>query len=92
MISACVNNACKWQCLIIQNCCKLKGIRHLRSSDKVFLDYSMPSTKYGESAFSVSGSGLWNSLPDNIRLLDDIGSLKSKLKTWLFNDAYKEHL
>ena len=65
---------------------------NLRSSDKVFLYYSIPSTKYGERAFSVSGSVLWNSLPDDIRLLDDIGSFKSKLKTWLFNDAYKEHL
>ena len=36
---------------------------NLRSSDKVFLDYSIPSTKYGERAFSVSGSFLWNSLP-----------------------------
>ena len=65
---------------------------NLRSSDKLFLDYSIPSTKYGERAFSVSGSVLWNSLPDDIRLLDDIGSFKSKLKTWLFNDAYKKHL
>ena len=65
---------------------------NLRSSDKLFLDYSIPSTKYGERAFSVSGSVLWNSLPDNIRLLDDIGSFKSKLKTWLFKDAYKKHL
>ena len=29
---------------------------------------------------------------DDIRLLDDIGSFKSKLKTWLFKDAYKKHL
>ena len=65
---------------------------NLRSSDKLFLDYSIPSTKYGERAFSVSGSVLWNSLPDNFRLLDDIGSFKSKLKTWLFKDAYKKHL
>ena len=65
---------------------------NLRSSDKLFLDYSIPSTKYGERAFSVSGSVLWNSLPDNIRLLDDIGSFKSNLKTWLFKDAYKNHL
>ena len=65
---------------------------NLQSSDKLFLDYSIPSTKYGERAFSVSGSVLWNSLPDNIRLLDDIGSFKSKLKTWLFKDAYKKHL
>ena len=66
--------------------------RDLQLSDKVFLDYSIPSTKYGERAFSVSGSVLWNSLPDDIRLMDDIGSFKSKLKTWSFKDAYKEHL
>ena len=58
-------------------------LENLRSSDKVFLDYSIPSTKYGERAFSVSGSVKWNSMPDDIRLLDDIGSFKSKLKTWL---------
>ena len=65
---------------------------NLRSSDKLFLDYSIPSTKYAERVFSVSGSVLWNSLPDDIRLLDDIGSFKSKLKAWLFKDAYKKHL
>ena len=65
---------------------------NLQSSDKLFLDYSIPSTKYGERAFSVSGCVLWNSLPDDIRLLDDIGSFKSKLKTWLFKDASKKHL
>ena len=65
---------------------------NLRSSNKVFLDHSIPSTKYSERAFSVSGSVLWNSLLDDIRLLDDIGSFKSKLKTWLFKGAYKEHL
>ena len=51
-----------------------------------------PNNYYGERAFSVSGSVLWNSLPDDIRLLDDRSSFKSKLKTWLFNDVYKEHL
>ena len=65
---------------------------NLRSSDKLFLDYSIPSTEYGERAFSASGSVLWNSLPDDIRLLDDIGSFKSKLKTWLLKDAYKKNL
>ena len=53
---------------------------NLQSSDKLFLDYSIPSTKYGEHAFSVWGSVLWNSLPDDIRLLDDIGSFKIQVK------------
>lgn len=66
--------------------------RDLRSSDKAILDYCTPSTKYGERAFSVSAAVLWNNLPDEIRVLENIGCFKSKLKTHLFKAAYNQEL
>lgn len=66
--------------------------RNLRSADKAILDYCTPSTKYGERAFSVSASVLWNGLPDDIRLVENIGCFKPQLKTYLFKEAYKQDL
>ena len=63
--------------------------RDLRSAGKALLDYRAPSTKYGERAFSVAGSILWNGIPEEMRLITEIGVFKSKLKTWLFKDAFK---
>ena len=62
--------------------------KNLRSAEKALLDYKIPSTKYGERAFSVAGSILWNSVPDDIRQVTSINVFKTKLKTWLFKDAF----
>jgi len=42
-------------------------------------------TKFGERAFSVAGSSVWNSLPADVRHITDISTFKSHLKTHLFN-------
>ena len=64
--------------------------RDLPSADKAILDYKT-STKYGERSFSVAGSVLWNVVPEEMRLITDIGHFKSQLKTWLFKDAFKDY-
>jgi hypothetical protein len=65
--------------------------RDLRSASKALLDYKAPSTKYGERSFSVAGAVLWNGIPEEMRLISDIGDFKSQLKTWLFKDAFKDY-
>jgi len=66
--------------------------RDLRSAERALLDYKAPSTKYGERAFSVAGATLWNGIPEDIRILNNIGTFKSKLKTWLFREAFKHYV
>ena len=65
--------------------------RDLRSADKALLDYKAPATKYGERSFSVAGAVLWNGIPEQMRLITDIGDFKSQLKTLLFKDAFKDY-
>ena len=43
---------------------------------------------YGSRAFRVAAPELWNKLPREIKLCDDIDSFKKKLKTYLFNIAF----
>ena len=43
---------------------------------------------YGLRAFSVIAPRLWNDLPMAIRSIDNINIFKSKLKTFLFKQAY----
>lgn len=42
------------------------------------------STKHGARAFSVIGPRIFNSLPRNIKEIDDISTFKKHLKTYLF--------
>lgn len=44
---------------------------------------------YGLSSFSVSAPMLWNSLPSSLRTINDLETLKSRLKTHLFKQAFK---
>ena len=44
---------------------------------------------YGDRAFSVAGSTLWNALPKNIRLCATLAAFKTNLKTYLFKKAYQ---
>ena len=43
----------------------------------------------GDLAFRVGAPELWNSLPKDVRSCNDVGVLKSKLKTHYFGVAYK---
>jgi hypothetical protein len=63
--------------------------RSLRSSSKRLL--SVPKFKlqtYGARAFSICGPVLWNALPQDVIQCASLDSFKSKLKTFLFNEAY----
>jgi len=63
--------------------------RSLRSSEGSML--VVPRTKsvcYGDRSFSVAGPTLWNTLPKNIRDVNNIETFRKYLKTYLFKKAY----
>ena len=63
--------------------------RALRSSSKMLL--RVPSYKfktYGSRSFSYMAPHLWNELPDSIRHSPSLATFKSRLKTYLFNEAF----
>ena len=45
-----------------------------------------PESNLGRRAFSFYGPRQWNCLPVSLRCLDEIGSFKSQLKTYLFSN------
>ena len=64
--------------------------RRLRSSSDKWRFVIEPHflKTYGLRAFSVAAPRLWNELPIHIRSIDNINIFKSKLKTYLFKQAY----
>ena len=65
---------------------KSQGAYNLRSSRAVFLDAPSIRTKVtlGDRAFQVAAPKLWNSLPSELRLINNIDIFKRRLKTYLF--------
>ena len=62
--------------------------RSLRSSDKELLTTPRINSESAHGAFSHYGPTLWNSLPHEIRSATTVSSLKSKLKTYIFSQAF----
>ena len=63
--------------------------RSLRSSSKGLLTVPRTKTKtFGDRSFSVAAPELWNTLPIDIKLSASVDIFKSKLKTFLFKQAY----
>ena len=61
--------------------------RALRDTNRLYVPRS--STKsYGDRAFSIAAPVLWNSLPPDVRDIDNINSFKRAIKTFLFNKAF----
>ena len=60
----------------------------LRSAFDGNLDVPRTRLQFGERAFAVSGARLWNSLPAQLRAIDNFVLFKSELKTHLFNIAF----
>ena len=61
----------------------------LRSSSKKLLIVPESRTKtYGDRRFSVAAPKHWNLLPNDIRNSPSIEVFKTKLKTYLFREAY----
>ena len=68
---------------------KREGLNyHLRSGSCIHLIVPRFNTSFGERAFAVAGPRLWNSLPPELRLCPSISIFKSKLKTYLFRQAF----
>ena len=63
--------------------------RQLRSFSKNLLVTPKSNLKfYGDRSFQVAAPRLWNSLPDDIRLIQNLDVFKNKIKTLLFIDAF----
>ena len=45
-------------------------------------------TKYGKCTFEYVAPKLWNKLPAEIRMIDEISSFKQKIKTFLFSERF----
>ena len=56
-----------------------------RPSDFLLLKTPNFNTKYGKRIFEYNGSRLWNALPVDIRMVEDVGTFKTKIKTLLFD-------
>ena len=63
----------------------LSGRQHLRSADTCKLFVPKTSTNYGSRSFLVHGPNSWNSLPAELRLIDNLTTFCRKLKTFLFS-------
>ena len=68
--------------------------RYLRS-EADDLQLTVPRTKcktFADTAFSVTGPLIWNSLPYDLRSCDSTIGFKKKLKTDLFRIAFKDFI
>ena len=45
-------------------------------------------TKFGERAFSYAGPAAWNSLPADLRVIQETAAFRRRLKTHCFNLAF----
>ena len=69
-------------------CELLRYCSDLRSINDILLDVPKSKSCIGSHAFAFSAPKLWNSLPYHIRTCDSLISFKSKLKTYLFQEAF----
>ena len=70
------------------NPCTLEHVFHFREHDhdtrgiqRLQLPYASSET-HGINSFRYQGPKLWNSLPDDIKLAEDVKDFKVKLKNW----------
>ena len=56
-----------------------------RPSDFLLLETPNYKTKHGKRLFDYNGSRLWNALPYELRMIEDVALFKKKLKTLLFD-------
>ena len=55
------------------------------------LDKPFMRTDFSKHAFRFSAPTVWNSLPQTVLISDSLTVFKSRLKTFLFNQAFTEH-
>ena len=63
-----------------------------RADDYLKLHTPNFKTSYGTRVFAFNGSRLWNALPEDIRVEEDIDEYKRRIKTLLFDghDRFKQ--
>lgn len=67
---------------------KIKYKKHnCRPNDYLMLENRKVQTKYGKRTFEYGSSKLWNALPVEIRMEENIDSFKRRIKTILFTDT-----
>jgi len=64
-------------------------VRSLRSSTSSRLCQPVVKSNFASRAFSVSGPSVWNSLSVETRIAESVNIFKKRLKTELFNTAYR---
>ena len=72
---------------------KLPSSRYnLRINNDKFLLETLDKPRYlkMENAFSFSGPKIWNSIPSNIRSVNDVNIFKTMLKTHYFEQAFHD--
>ena len=73
----------------LKNKLTLKSPNCLRSSNQKLLIIPRKKLKsYGDRSFSTAGPKLWNTLPKEMRQITSLESFKSRLKTYLFTEAF----
>ena len=76
---------------IISNLIKTKTSRRSLRSNSLKYILDIPTTNrvtYGDRAFLVHASKLWNKLPSELKNIKDTNKFKKKLKTHLYKMAY----
>lgn len=63
--------------------------RSLRSTHSSSLVEPRSFTRYGDRSFSICSPRLWNNLPSDIRDSGSLTTFKSKVKTHLFSNVYR---
>ena len=64
--------------------------RMLRSSSSMLLEVPCTRTRYGDRTFSTAAAVLWNSLPLELKTAQTTDCFKTRLKTWLFSQAFPD--
>ena len=67
------------------------GRPDLRSAEKDLLKKHRTRTVAGDRAFSNAAPALWNTLPDELREIQNLLHFKTALKTHLFNKAFPKN-
>ena len=70
---------------IAERCCRTIRSAVIPLLDKPFV------TDFSKRAFQSSAPTVWNSLPQTVLISDSLSVFKSRIKTFLFNQAFTEH-
>jgi len=89
MVHKCLHNQCPdYLCELFTNISDIPTRSTLRSASDGKLNVPRTRLHFGERAFAVAGAQEWNSLPTELRSINDFLIFKAKLKTHFFNIAF----